>query len=78
MSDQDIRWKQRFANYRKANALLHRIAAINPLSETEQMGLIQAFEVTLELGWKLIQDYSIQVKNPAKNARDASILRNAS
>ena len=61
MSDaQDIRWKQRFTNYQAALATLTsavNLSRTRPLSELEQAGLIQAFEYTHELSWKLIKSF---------------------
>ncbi|GHT35312.1 nucleotidyltransferase [Planctomycetales bacterium] len=56
----DIRWKQRFGNYRNALATLERVVSITeerPLSEPETLGLIQAFEFTHELAWNVFKDY---------------------
>ena len=58
--DQDIRWMQRFQNYRKALKQLHRAVKLNDerqLSELEEQGLIQAFEFTHELAWKTMKDF---------------------
>lgn len=60
MSQQDIRWQQRLAHYRRALAKLLegvRLAQQRPLSELEQQGLIQAFEYTHELAWKTLKDF---------------------
>ncbi len=49
MSDPDIRWQQRLANYGKAlEQLAHAVATSQqrPLSDLEKQGLIQAFEFT--------------------------------
>ena len=57
---QDIRWQQRFANYRKALAQLSaatELAAQRPLSDLEKQGLIQAFEYTHELAWNCLKDF---------------------
>ncbi len=57
---QDIRWQQRFANYRKALAQLTaatELAAQRPLSDLEKQGLIQAFEYTHELAWNCLKDF---------------------
>ena len=56
----DIRWQQRLDNYARALAQLTSavtLAAQRPLSELEQQGLIQAFEFTHELAWKVMKDY---------------------
>jgi len=54
------RWKQRFNNYLRAFRALDgavELAANRDLSELEEQGLIQAFEFTHELGWKVLKDY---------------------
>jgi nucleotidyltransferase substrate binding protein (TIGR01987 family) len=63
MSDKDIRWEQRFSNYRKALAKLEEVALnkkLTELSELEKEGLIQRFEYTYELAWKTLQDLLLQ------------------
>ncbi len=60
MNSPDIRWKQRFQNYSRALQTLRRgveLAEQRPLSELEQQGLIQGFEFTHELAWKVLKDY---------------------
>ena len=60
MSNQDIRWQQRFDNYQKALVQLEdavALARIRQLSNLETQGLIQAFEFTYELGWNTLKDY---------------------
>lgn len=60
MNDQDIRWKQRFANYRKALQQLAdavELSRLKTLSNLEKQGVIQAFEFTHELAWNLFKDY---------------------
>jgi nucleotidyltransferase substrate binding protein (TIGR01987 family) len=57
---QDIRWKQRFDNYRRAMQTLGRgveLARKRDLSELEQQGLVQGFEFTHELAWNVLKDY---------------------
>ena len=52
----DIRWKQRFENFDKAYKLLEKYSTKKKLSELEQAGIIQFFEMTFELGWKVLKD----------------------
>ena len=53
----DIRWQQRFTNYRKALNQLERFVLKGELSDLEEQGLIKAFEYTFELGWNTLKDY---------------------
>lgn len=56
----DIRWIQRYANYHKACGRLLAVTEadrfIGNLSELELEGLVQRFEYTFELSWKVLQD----------------------
>jgi nucleotidyltransferase substrate binding protein (TIGR01987 family) len=68
MAEINIRWHQRFQNYQKA---LHKLTEavnqlelhgaekeiVNQMSELEREGLIQRFEYTHELAWKVMKDY---------------------
>lgn len=60
-SPKDIRWHQRFNNYKKAVAKLSDVVVNHPgdLSDLEKEGLIQRFEYTHELAWNLMKDYLI-------------------
>ncbi len=73
--DIDIRWKQRFENYKRALAQLKEAVQLfneRSLSLIEQQGLIQAFEYTHELAWKTLQDYfAYQGITDLKGSRDA-------
>jgi len=54
------RWMQRLDNYEKAVAVLERIFLADTkreFTETERMGLIQAFEFSYELAWNLMKDF---------------------
>lgn len=60
MNDQDIRWRQRFANYKKALRQLQEAVDLSEqreLSKLEEQGVIQAFEFTHELAWNVLKDY---------------------
>ena len=58
--EQDIRWLQRYANYHKACQRLISViesgVKVEDLSELEQEGIVQRFEYTFELSWKVMQD----------------------
>lgn len=56
----DIRWKQRFDNYKRALyqlTLAVKLMQQRPLSDLELQGLIQGFEFTHELAWNVLKDY---------------------
>ena len=60
MTDQDIRWQQRFANYKNALQQLQSAVELRQqraLSNLEKQGVIQAFEFTHELAWNVLKDY---------------------
>ena len=57
MTDQDIRWQQRFSNYKRALAQLSIFMQTAELNDLEKQGLIQAFEYTHELAWKTLSDF---------------------
>lgn len=73
---QDIRWKQRFSNYIKAFQSLTEAVELSQqreLSSLEQQGLIQSFEFTHELAWKMLKDYlEYQGITNIVGSRDAS------
>lgn len=70
VSSQDSRWKQRFNQYQKALRLFEEAVQKNSQDKQMQEGLIQRFEYTFELAWKLLQDlleeegYKIDLKGP--------------
>lgn len=57
---EDIRWKQRFDNFEKAYNNLQLV--LNQLNADKdniinKMATIQAFEMAMELSWKVLKDY---------------------
>ena len=56
-SDKDIRWKQRFENYRKAQTFLQESLKKETLSDLEKAGIVQTFGFSFELAWKTMKDY---------------------
>lgn len=65
MEEKDVRWIQRFSNYRKALIQLGKAVDIvsavsNSSSDQNDLlaeGLIQRYEYTHELAWKVMKDY---------------------
>jgi len=70
--EQDIRWKQRYANYQKALGQLSKFIEKGKLNKLEEQGLIQAFEYTYELAWNVMKDYfQYQGDEAVNGSRDA-------
>lgn len=78
----DMRWKQRFYNYQSALSRLEEAASIVSESISEPLpreavqllkeGLLQRFEFTQELAWKVIKDYLLyQGTEGIMGSRDA-------
>lgn len=71
----DIRWKQRFENFNKSYTLLEKYSKKEGLSELEQAGIIQFFEMTFELAWKVLKDYleadGYMLKSPRETIKQA-------
>lgn len=78
--EKDIRWIQRFRNFRSALYRLGKAVEIvtEQISEDEEVddllkeGLIQRFEYTHELAWKVMKDYAeYQGYTDIRGSRDA-------
>lgn len=54
---EDIRWEQRYQNFKKAGGQLREFIEQPELNKFEKQGLIQCFEYTFELAWKTLKDY---------------------
>ena len=71
----DIRYKQRFENFEKSFLLLKKAIDIKNPSIIEKAGIIQFFEITFELSWKLMKDYleylGYQIKSPREAIKTA-------
>lgn len=60
MADNNPRWVYRFENYKRAFGLLREAIETLDERETTQLekeGIIQRFEYTWELSWKVMKDY---------------------
>ncbi|GAX61306.1 nucleotidyltransferase substrate binding protein [Candidatus Scalindua japonica] len=71
MENQDIRWVQRFQNFEKAFLLLQETLQIESPSVVERAGMMQFFEMTFELAWKLLKDYEEEEGFTVNSPRDA-------
>ncbi len=57
METKEIRWHQRFAHFEQAFFRLQEAINQTSLNELERNGLIQRFEFTIELAWKVMKDF---------------------
>ena len=80
MENTDIRWVQRYSNFRKALAKMSEAIDIvaekydwqDSIDELLKEGLIQRFEYTHELAWKVMKDYAeYQGYTDIQGSRDA-------
>lgn len=71
----EIRWKQRFENFDKSYKLLKKYSNKPITTELERAGIIQFFEMTFELAWKVLKDYleseGYIVKSPRETVKQA-------
>lgn len=86
---EDVRWKQRFDNFEKRFLMLKAAVSDQDLEsygDLELEGVVQRFETTLELAWKLLRDYlvyqgyslqkPISPKNVVKESFRAGLIEN--
>lgn len=84
MTANDIRWEQRFSNYRKALNKLREVITdldfsevdeplLDQLTDLELEGLIQRFEYTHELAWNVMKDFAqSQGNSSVTGSKDAT------
>ena len=74
--DFDVRWKQRFSNFKKALIQLEDAVVLSQqrqLTQLEKQGVIQAFEFTHELAWNVLKDFlEDQGEQSIKGSKDAT------
>ena len=72
----DVRWKQRFNNFKKALLQLESAVELSQersLSQLEKQGIIQAFEFTHEVAWNVLEDYlEDQGEQNIRGSKDAT------
>jgi len=75
MNQKDVRWRQRFENFERSYKLLEKYSNGKIETELERAGIIQFFEITFELGWKVLKDYlesqGFIVKSPREAIKQA-------
>ncbi|GMQ30103.1 nucleotidyltransferase substrate binding protein [Algoriphagus confluentis] len=82
MKNEDIRWKQRYANFSKAMGHLEKALEIPEPDMVQKAGIIQFFEMSFELAWNMVKDYLegqgfVDIKSPRgalKKAFEVNIL----
>ncbi|MCP3678895.1 MAG: nucleotidyltransferase [Gammaproteobacteria bacterium] len=54
-----LRWRQRFDNFERSFLLLDEVINrdLESFSQLEKEGIVQRFEVLIELSWKTLKDY---------------------
>ena len=71
MEDNLTRCRQRFTNYEKSLRHLKTTVEKEDLNDIEKAGLIQFFEVTFELSWKVMKDFLTAEGYEVKSPRDS-------
>ncbi|MCY4545381.1 MAG: nucleotidyltransferase substrate binding protein [Gemmatimonadetes bacterium] len=80
MLDSTPRWQYRFYNYRRAFFLLREAVEVmetRELSQLEKEGVIQRFEYTMELSWKVMKDYLESENVVFEQVTPRSVIRKA-
>jgi nucleotidyltransferase substrate binding protein (TIGR01987 family) len=57
MGELDVRWMQRFANFRNALSNLETALAIPGPDVVQRAGMVHFFEMCFELSWNMAKDY---------------------
>ena len=71
MSNTDeIRWQQRLENFVKALAQLEAACDKEDYSDLERAGLVQMFEFSFELAWKVLKDLLFYEGHDVKTPRE--------
>ncbi len=71
MSNSDeIRWKQRLENFGNALSQLEVACSKEQYSDLERAGLVQMFEFSFELSWKVLKDLLFYEGHDAKSPRE--------
>jgi len=72
----DVRWRQRFSNFKKALIQLEDAVVLGKqreLTKLEKQGVIQAFEFTHELAWNVLKDFlEDQGEQNIRGSKDAT------
>ena len=73
MSNTDeIRWRQRLENFGKALAQLGEACDQDDYSDLERAGLVQMFEFSFELAWKVLKDLLFYEEHNVKSPREVA------
>jgi nucleotidyltransferase substrate binding protein (TIGR01987 family) len=78
MNRTDVRWKQRFQNFRKAYSLLRGALEdreVDSFNDLEQEGVVQRFEYTFELAWKTTKDYLMESGSVLKEITPRNVIK---
>lgn len=79
MEEKTERWRQRLATFGKAMVRMDEVVTLwhsRKLSDLERDGMIQRFEYTQELAWKLLKNY-IEYQGEAQMGGSRDTIRQA-